>query len=57
LIFKPVHCGAGCGKHANPVQSGPRSPLVVQYVLYGAVIVVLSPRVEEKKKKKKKRKE
>jgi hypothetical protein len=27
LIFKSVHCGAGCGKHANPAQSDPRPPL------------------------------
>jgi hypothetical protein len=27
LIFKSVHCGTGCGKHANPAQSGPRPPL------------------------------
>jgi len=29
LIFKPVHCGAGCEKHANPAQSGPRPPLTL----------------------------
>jgi hypothetical protein len=29
LIFKPVHCGASCEKHANPTQSGPRPPLLI----------------------------
>jgi hypothetical protein len=29
LIFKPVHCGEGCGKHANPAQSSPHPPLAI----------------------------
>jgi len=29
LIFKSVHYGAGCGKHANPAQSDPRPPLIL----------------------------
>jgi hypothetical protein len=34
LSFKPVHCGAGCRKHANSAQSGPRPPLKVIIYIY-----------------------
>jgi hypothetical protein len=43
LIFKSVHCGAGCGKHANPAQSGLRPPLPTNIIVY----IYLRPSVEK----------
>jgi len=34
LIFKPIHCGAGCGKHLNPAQFGPHTPLLAGRHVY-----------------------
>jgi hypothetical protein len=38
LIFKPVHCGVGCGKHANSAQFGPRPPLLATYFFRGLLL-------------------
>jgi hypothetical protein len=53
LIFKPVHCGAGCEKHANPAQSGPRPPLMMWYITL-FFTVYLKKNIKKKRKEKKK---